>query len=84
MRSHVHSRIQSKVEKENLPKKKTVVPKQRERTVRDNNQESLELNTEKGQLYTVHEREQTYKIMFRKGCQQRTTQEFRQELWHNG
>ena len=25
-------------------------------------------------MYTVHEREQTYKITLRKGCQQRTTQ----------
>ena len=37
-----------KVEKENLSKKKdTVVPKQRERTVRDSKQESSELDTEK-------------------------------------
>ena len=36
----------------------------------------------KGHLYTVHEREQTYKITLRKGCQQRTTQAFKQELWH--
>ena len=75
-----------KVDKENLPKKKkkTVVSEQRERTVRDSKQESSELDIEKGQLDTVHEREQTYKIMLRKGCQQRTTQEFKQELWHNG
>ena len=72
-----------KVEKENSFKKKTVVPEQRERTVRDSKQESSELDTEKGQLYTVHERERTYKITLRKGCQQRTTQVFKQELWHN-
>ena len=72
-----------KVEKENLPEK-TVVPEQQERTVQDSKQQNSELDTEKGQWYTVHEREQTYKIMLRKGCQQRTTQKFRQELWHNG
>ena len=35
-------------------------------------------------MYTVHKREWTYKIVLRKGCQQRTTQVFKQELWHNG
>ena len=30
----------------------------------------------KKKLYTVHEREQTYKNTLRKGCQQKTTQEF--------
>ena len=48
-----------KLKKENLPKKKTVVPEQRERIVRESKQESSELDTEKGQLYTVHEREWT-------------------------
>ena len=56
MRSHIHSRIQSKVEKENLSKRYSCY-----RTVRENSlrQQAREFRTRhgKGQLYTVHERE---------------------------
>ena len=77
--------IKQKVEnKLFFKKKRTVVSEQRERTVQDSNKRSSQLGAEKGKLYTVHEREQTYKNTLGKGCQQRTTQEFRQELWHNG
>ena len=38
-----------------LFQEETVVPEQRERTVQNSKQESPELDTEKGQLYTVHE-----------------------------
>ena len=47
MRSHVHNGIQSKSRKRNSFTKNRVVPKQRERTVRDSKQESSELDTEK-------------------------------------
>ena len=47
MCSHVHSGIQSKSRKRKSFKKDTVVPEQRERTVRDSKQESSELDTEK-------------------------------------
>ena len=47
MRSHIHSRIQSKSRKRKSFKKDTVVPKQQERTVQDSKQESSELDTEK-------------------------------------
>ena len=83
---HVHTftaESNQKVENKFFQKEDSCPRTAREKAVRDSNQESSELDTEKGQLYTVHEREQTYKTTLRKGCQQRTTQEFKQELWHN-
>ena len=48
MHSHgIHSRIQSKSRKRKSFKEDTVVPEKRGRTVRDSNQESSELDTEK-------------------------------------
>ena len=46
MRSHAHSGIQSISKKKNFFKRDTVVPERRERTVRDSNQESSDLDTE--------------------------------------
>ena len=70
-----------KVENKLFQEKQLSLNYERENSLR---QQPREFRPRHRQLYTVHKREQTYKNTLRKGCQQRTTQEFRQELWHNG